>query len=135
MECVGCADRSAYDLTKHSEKTKERLVAREILTEPRIVEKTVVIINKKLFGPTFKKDAKIVETYLTGLSDAQSMELDAKLQKEGYVSRRRTYFYPRSKASVVCEDGKSYEVTKDLVSFSHVTEKIHGKRIGNVDEK
>ncbi|CAJ0748176.1 14873_t:CDS:10 [Entrophospora sp. SA101] len=29
IECVGCADRSAYDLTVHSNRTKEKLVVRE----------------------------------------------------------------------------------------------------------
>lgn len=75
VECVGCADRSAYDLTKHSERTKERLVARETLTEPRLVEKLTLQINKKLFGPAFKKDAKLVETHLSSLAEPELIKL------------------------------------------------------------
>jgi glycyl-tRNA synthetase len=79
VECVGCADRSAYDLTKHSERTKERLVARETLAEPRMVEKWTLQIDKKLFGPTFKKDAKLVENYLSALNESELMKLKEEL--------------------------------------------------------
>ena len=34
IECVGCADRSAYDLTVHAKKTGAPLVVRETLKEP-----------------------------------------------------------------------------------------------------
>ena len=34
MECVGCADRSCYDLSRHSTVTKVELSAKEELPEP-----------------------------------------------------------------------------------------------------
>ena len=34
MECVGCADRSCYDLSRHSTATKVELSAKEELPEP-----------------------------------------------------------------------------------------------------
>lgn len=34
IECVGCADRSAFDLSRHSEATGVDLVAQEELKEP-----------------------------------------------------------------------------------------------------
>ena len=34
MECVGCADRSCYDLSHHSAATKVELSAKEELPEP-----------------------------------------------------------------------------------------------------
>ena len=34
MECVGCADRSCYDLSHHSTATKVELSAKEELPEP-----------------------------------------------------------------------------------------------------
>ena len=39
IECVGCADRSAYDLTIHVEKTGAPLVVKEVLPEPRRVRR------------------------------------------------------------------------------------------------
>lgn len=34
VECVGCADRSCYDLKRHSEETNTNLVAKVDLKEP-----------------------------------------------------------------------------------------------------
>jgi len=38
IECVGCADSSAYDLTVHSKRTGEALVVREQLEHPVKIE-------------------------------------------------------------------------------------------------
>ena len=65
METVGIADRSAYDLTVHSEKTKVSLDAQEKLETPISVE--VVALAKKagaLVGKDFRQDAPIVKGYL-----------------------------------------------------------------------
>ena len=43
VECVGHADRSAFDLKVHSKVTKVELVAREIYPEPR--EEDVVVLK------------------------------------------------------------------------------------------
>merc|ERR1711939_1219764 len=69
IECVGCADRSAYDLTVHSVKTGNKLVVRQPLKEPRIVDKIVANIDKKAFGPMFKREAKAIEEAILSLSD------------------------------------------------------------------
>ena len=69
IECVGCADRSAYDLTVHSVKTGNKLVVRQPLKEPRIVDKIVATIDKKAFGPMFKREAKSIEDAILSLSD------------------------------------------------------------------
>ena len=34
MECVGCADRSCFDLTQHSKAAKADLSAQETLSQP-----------------------------------------------------------------------------------------------------
>lgn len=56
VECVGHADRSAFDLKVHSKATKVELVAREIYPEPR--EETVMFVKseKGLMGKTFGKE-------------------------------------------------------------------------------
>ena len=73
IECVGCADRSAYDLTVHSKKTGHPLIVREQLKEPIIEQKWVAIYDRKTFGMKFKKDAKAIEAAIEGLSDEQKM--------------------------------------------------------------
>ncbi|KAI0018534.1 hypothetical protein F4780DRAFT_750627 [Xylariomycetidae sp. FL0641] len=65
IECVGCADRSAYDLTVHSKQTDKPLLVRQRLDTPRTVQEWEVVIDKKKFGPHFKKNGKAVETVIT----------------------------------------------------------------------
>ncbi|KAI8368288.1 glycyl-tRNA synthetase [Radiomyces spectabilis] len=112
IECVGCADRSAYDLTVHSRRTKEKLVVREQLAEPRTVEQWQVEINKKTFGPKFKKSAKAVEEALLTYTDECYAKLAKDLETTG--------------TSEVEVDGQKFEVSKDDVSVKRgaVTEYV-----------
>ena len=114
IECVGCADRSAYDLTRHTERTNQKLVAREMLKEPKTVERTVLTIDKKKFGPMLKAKAKPAEQYLTSLNDSQLDALNATLQSAG-------------KATITIQDGESIEISKDILSISRATETVHGQ--------
>jgi glycyl-tRNA synthetase len=68
IECVGCADRSAYDLTVHANKTQNKMVVRQPLKEVKIVERYVPSVDKKAFGPMFKKEAKPIEEAIHALS-------------------------------------------------------------------
>ncbi|KAK6542263.1 Glycine--tRNA ligase 1, mitochondrial [Orbilia ellipsospora] len=83
IECVGCADRSAYDLSVHQKKTGQFLGVREALKQPRIVEEWQVDVNKKLLGPKFKKDAKAVEERLAECSNQKEREEWAESFKNG----------------------------------------------------
>jgi glycyl-tRNA synthetase len=85
IECVGCADRSAYDLTVHREKTGAPLFVREALPEPKSFEEWQVDITKAKFGPRFKKDAKKVEAAINSLSEELREKLSLDLAKEGKV--------------------------------------------------
>lgn len=71
IECVGCADRSAYDLSVHSKKTNTDLSVSETLPEPKRYETWEAEINKSKFGPKFKKDAKAVTEAILALDQAQ----------------------------------------------------------------
>lgn len=86
IECVGCADRSAYDLTMHTSWTKEKLVVRERLPEPKTVNVRRLEVSKKEIGITFKKDAKAICDMLERLTLCQAEELMAKADNEGNVS-------------------------------------------------
>lgn len=109
IECVGCADRSAYDLSVHSLKTKEKLVVRKALAQPLVYQKTQLIINRKLFGSKFKKDAKVVEEHLNSLSDAQLEELNQKLES----------------SLTITANGNDYELTRDMLAIERVQVKEH----------
>ncbi|CAO1631203.1 unnamed protein product [Parajaminaea phylloscopi] len=80
IECVGCADRSAYDLTVHARKTKRDLVVQKPHKEPVIYEKWVADVDKKLLGPKFKKDAKAVEDSILALDQDQLASLSSALK-------------------------------------------------------
>lgn len=86
IECVGCADRSAYDLTVHSARTNEKLVVRQALAEPKVVEEFEVTIQKKKFGPKFRKDAGAVEKFLTSRSQCELEDLAKELSEKGKIS-------------------------------------------------
>ncbi|CEG68654.1 Glycine--tRNA ligase 1, mitochondrial [Rhizopus azygosporus] len=111
IECVGCADRSAYDLTVHSKRTGEKLVVREQLPEPRTVELWQVEINKKTFGPKFKKDAKVVEETLNSLSEDKYAQLAKELETAGVGS--------------IEVNGQTFEVTKDHITVKRGTVTEH----------
>lgn len=86
IECVGCADRLAYDLSVHSARTNEKLVVRQALAEPVTVEKFEVDIDKKRFGPTFRKDAGAVEAFLVKKTQCELEELAGELAKNGEIA-------------------------------------------------
>lgn len=88
IECVGCADRSAYDLTVHMKKTNAPLVARTALEDPIITEKEVPSFDKKLMGKTFQKDATLVQHHISELPEAELLNL-----KEAFASQ--TSVFPR----------------------------------------
>lgn len=84
IECVGCADRLAYDLLVHAARTNEKLVVRKPLPEPVTVEQFEVDIDKKKFGPRFRKDAGAVQAHLASRSQCE-LELLAKELAGGSV--------------------------------------------------
>ncbi|KAJ5927959.1 hypothetical protein N7466_006915 [Penicillium verhagenii] len=85
IECVGCADRSAYDLTVHKNKTGAPLVVRETRAEPLRIEEFQIDLEKKKFGPRFKKDAKAVEAAIDALSQDLREKLSLDLEKDGKI--------------------------------------------------
>ncbi|KAJ5081362.1 glycine--tRNA ligase [Penicillium alfredii] len=85
IECVGCADRSAYDLTVHKNKTGAPLVVRETRAEPLRIEEWQVDIEKKKFGPRFKKDSKTVEAAVDALSQELREKLSLDLEQSGKI--------------------------------------------------
>lgn len=76
VECVGCADRSAFDLKCHTKATGVKLVAEKTLPEP--IEKDIVEIapKKGLIGKEFRAEAKVVNDALSKLTpdDVEAVE-------------------------------------------------------------
>ncbi|KAK0753311.1 hypothetical protein B0T18DRAFT_434109 [Schizothecium vesticola] len=85
VECVGCADRSAYDLSVHAKKTGAPLVVRERLEIPKVIEEWEIEVEKKKFGPFYKKDGKTVENALMATTQEQREQLAKDLEQNGKV--------------------------------------------------
>lgn len=85
IECVGCADRSAYDLSVHSRQTGAPLCVRESRPEPLKIEEWQIDLDKKKFGPKFKRDNKAVEAAVENLSQELREKLSLELGKSGKI--------------------------------------------------
>ncbi|OAY43824.1 glycine--tRNA ligase, mitochondrial 1 [Manihot esculenta] len=113
IECVGIADRSAYDLRAHSEKSGVPLVAHEKFSEPREVEKLVIAPVKKELGLAFKGNQKMVVEALEAMNEKEAMEMKASLETKGEVE-----FY-------VCTLEKNVCIKKNMVTISKEKKKEH----------
>ena len=110
IECVGCADRSAYDLTVHKNKTGAPLVVREPRSEPLKVEEWQIDLDKKKFGPRFKKDGKTVEAAINSLTQDFREKLALDLEQKGKVE-----------VDVEGVDSGKVELEKDLIKIEKRT--------------
>jgi len=70
-ECVGCADRAAYDLSVHAAKTGQALVVREALKEAVVSERFVAEFDKKALGKTLGRDAGVVQKIVGAMGEAE----------------------------------------------------------------
>jgi glycyl-tRNA synthetase len=81
VECVGCADRAAYDLSVHSAKTGHPLVVRQALKEPIVTEKLVAEFNKKVLGQRFKGDAGVIQKVVDGMGERELLRMKGELSQ------------------------------------------------------
>ena len=86
IECVECADRSAYDLTAHTRRTGEKLIVRELLPEPITISEWQATLDKKVLGRNFRRDAKAVEGAVTSFDQETLAKLAKTLDSEGQIS-------------------------------------------------
>ncbi|KAL8666490.1 MAG: hypothetical protein Q9168_007484 [Polycauliona sp. 1 TL-2023] len=114
IECVGCADRSAYDLTVHTKKTGAPLYVRETRNEPLKIEEWQVDIDKKKFGPKFRKDGKAVEAAIEGLGQEIREKLSLDLKKNGKIE-----------VEVPGTEKGRFEIDKDLIAIEKRTRIEH----------
>ncbi|KAF2805544.1 glycyl-tRNA synthetase [Mytilinidion resinicola] len=113
IECVGCADRSVYDLTVHAKRTGEALVVREPLAEPLEVEEWQAMLDKKKLGPKFRKDAKTIEDAIAALSQTALESAAATLEKEEKITLR------------LSDSHSDITLSTDLITISQVTRLEH----------
>merc|ERR1719244_2120669 len=81
IECVGCADRSAFDLSQHTKATGVKLCAEKLLPNPVTKSVTQIVPNKGPIGKAFKKDAKVIMEQLANLSINEIEKIEEDLKK------------------------------------------------------
>ncbi|XP_073036747.1 glycine--tRNA ligase, mitochondrial 1-like [Primulina eburnea] len=113
IECVGIADRSAYDLRAHTDKSGVDLVAHEKFPEPREVEKLVIVPAKKELGLAFKGGQKMVVEALEAMDEKEAMEMKQTLESKGEAEFR------------VCTLDKVVTIKSTMVSISKKNIKEH----------
>ncbi|KAI0266344.1 glycyl-tRNA synthetase [Gloeopeniophorella convolvens] len=106
-ECVGCADRAAYDLTVHSKKTGHPLVVRQALKEPIVTERLVAEFNKKVLGKTFGRDAGVIQTIFAELDEPRLQKIQGELAQ--------------GSTAIVTPDGRELALTPELVTIERKT--------------
>lgn len=121
IECVGCADRSAYDLEVHSKRTGEKLVVQEALPEPSEVSLWVATLDRKKLGPLFRKDANLVESAVAVLSQSQLEDLRLRLNVDGIVTIETPQLQGSSNTVTIPSSILSIEKTKKI---EHIREYI-----------
>lgn len=110
VECVGIADRSCYDLTKHAEASKKNLTAAEVYPEPIFVELVHLNPNKAKIAQTFKKDSKAVFTAIETLAECEKECALAAVQAGSNYT--------------LAIAGGSVELTPEMISPAKVNTKI-----------
>lgn len=86
IECVGCADRSAYDLTSHMNKTGVPLIVRQQRAEPLKIQEWQIDIERRKLGPLFRKEAQLVEQAIQDLPQDKRGKLASDLKANGKIS-------------------------------------------------
>ncbi|KAK0940944.1 Glycine--tRNA ligase 1, mitochondrial [Friedmanniomyces endolithicus] len=113
IECVGCADRSAYDLMVHEKATGTFMKVREDLKEPYEVEEWQANLDKKKSGPKLRKDQSKVEAALNELTQEMKEKLSITMADKGKVE------LPVSEM-----EGGKVELDKDIVTFVKEKRKV-----------
>ncbi len=104
VECVGIADRSAYDLSSHIESSGTDMYAQRKFDEPKIVNVKKIVAKMNILGPLFKDKAGEVKELLE--------KMDVKEAK---------------KISVILDD-KKIDVPDNCYQIVETKEKITGDK-------
>lgn len=83
IECVGCADRSDYDLRKHSLESGVNFSAKRILAQPIEMEYFDISPTKEALHRFKNKQRKLIKKTLSDLDVSQSIEAVTKLERDG----------------------------------------------------
>ena len=75
IECVGTADRSAYDLEHHTAATGTKLLAARKFKEAKSKQQTTITLNKGELAKIYKKDLQILSKHIDSLEENAKVAL------------------------------------------------------------
>jgi len=104
IECVGIADRSAYDLKSHIDSSKTDMYAQRKFDTPKVVNVKKIIPNMGKLGPLFKDKAEKIKNILD------------------------KYDFKNQKNIVIDLNGNKIKIPKDCYQIVEQKEKISGKK-------
>ena len=87
VEVAGHADRTCFDLSRHSESSKIELVASRLLKETKVIKGIRIIPNKNIIFKNFtdKEKAKKLCEKLTKVNDEEKENLMLEFEKNGKI--------------------------------------------------
>lgn len=116
LECVGCADRSCYDLTQHANATNNKLSASRPLKTPKEVDVAEFVFQKSVLGRALKGYAQAVMDKLNKADDEQLQQYEKDLEADGI--------------KVTLESGANpVVITKDMASIKRSKKTVHVEEV------
>ena len=114
IEVAGHSDRSAFDLTRHMNKTKVELNAARRLKESVTETFTTASVNKQVCGKVFKKDNKLVCDFFVEADKDLLGKLSQELAEKGEIE--------------IESGGKTFKMTSEHITFNEVTATRHEEK-------
>ena len=103
MECVGIADRSAYDLSAHIESSGTDMYAQRKYDEPKIVELKKIVPKMDVLGPLFKDKAGKIKAILEKMEVKESKNISVTVDGETIKIPEKCYEIVQTKEKVTGE--------------------------------
>ncbi|GAG65621.1 unnamed protein product [marine sediment metagenome] len=105
VECVGIADRSAYDLRSHIDSSGTDMYALRKYDEPKVVDVKKLVPNMGALGPLFKDKAGKIKTLLENMDVKDTKNISVEV------------------------DGKKIKIPKDCYKIVEKKEKVMGEKL------
>lgn len=103
IECVGIADRSAYDLRSHIDSSGTDMYALRKYDKPKIVEVKKIVPNMGKLGPLFKGKAGKIKTLLENMEVKDTKKISINLDGETLEIPKNCYEIVESKERLAGE--------------------------------
>jgi glycyl-tRNA synthetase len=103
IECVGIADRSAYDLSAHIDSSGTDMYAQRKYDEPKIVELKKIAPKMDVLGPLFKDKAGKIKAILEKMEVKESKNISITVDGEAIKIPEKCYEIVQTKEKITGE--------------------------------